>query len=806
MALFDPIRMGSSQPTGYEIQRSLRFNNNDSAHLSRTLSSEGNKRLWTWSGWLKLGKRPDNQRFIFSQRTSSSNQCNIQYSGDGRFRFESGGGKGNAFTQGFFRDPTAWYHLVVTLDSDNSTANDRIIIYVNGERQDLDISPTISTGDHGINNNNAQVIGREADTNSLAYDGYMAEIHFIDGARKAPSDFAETDSITGEYKPIKYVGTYGSQGWYYNFSDNSNNTASTLGKDYSGNGHNTTPGNITIANGKDGDSFADTPTNNFCVLNVVNRGDDLQELSNGNLKRGGSSDKCLATFLLENGKYYFEYQAQDGNGNHSVGVTQHETDMRSRNNSEAAAYFANGEFKIEGNSQQSGFSSYSDGDKIGVAIDTTLATPKIWFAKNNSWQGASGNSGTFNPSGGYSLTAGKKYVFNADHGSSSSSTNGTCFFGAHQGGFNYTPPTGFVAACTQNLPEPAIFNGKKHQGTVIWTGNDTNRSITGYEFSPDWVWVKKREGGSNRSHQLFDTVRGAQNTLHSDGNGTDHSNGNRLSSFDSNGFSIGTNGGDDGINPSGGSLVAWAWDAGSSTVTNTDGNITSSIRVSTTAGFSIVTYSGNGSNGQTVGHGLGVAPSTIILKCRTANQNWRVWHKSLAADGSKRLILDQTNASENAGFLNDTAPTSSVFTLGNSDEAWNESGDTYVAYCFSEIPGYSAFGKYTGNGGAGSGVDGACIYTGFRPAWIMVKRSSASENWCIWDDVRNSNVNPNGRILRPDSNTNEGGQITGSSGHAIDFLSQGFRCRTGESKINSNGSTYVYWAFADSPAKISRAA
>ena len=804
MALFDTIRAGASAAsTDYEIERSVRFNNNDSAHFSRTLSSEGNKRLWTWSGWLKLGKMPDNQRFIFSQRTSSSNQCNIQYSGDGRFRFESGGGKGNAFTQGFFRDPTAWYHLIVTLDSDNSTANDRIIIYVNGERQGLDISPTISTGDHGINNNNAQVIGREADTNSLAYDGYMAEIHFIDGARKAPSDFAETDAVTGEYKPIKYEGTYGSQGWYYNFSDNSNNTASTLGKDYSGNGHNTTPGNITIADGIDGDSFSDTPTNNFCVLNVVNRGDDLQELSNGNLKRGGGSDKCLATFLLENGKYYFEYQAQDGNGNHIPGVTQHDTDMRSRDNTQAAFYASNGEFKIEGGSQQSGFSSYTDGAIIGVAIDTTLATPKVWFAKNNVWQGASGNSGTFNASGGYSLTAGKKYVFNADHGSSSSSTNGTCFFGAHQGGFNYTPPTGFGAASSKNLPEPTVSDGSQYVKTVIYTANRTARSITGVGFQPDWVWIKSRD--ASQDHAIFDAVRGVGKSLRANANQNELDFNNTLTSFDSDGFSLGNDSNVGDVNYAQVSHVAWNWFAGGSTVTNTDGNISSQVRASATAGISILTYSGNGSNGQTVGHGLGVAPSTIILKCRSANQNWRVWHKSLAADGSKRLILDQTNASENASFLNDTAPTSSVFTLGSSDEAWNESGDTYVAYCFAEVPGFSAFGKYTGNGGAGSGVDGACIYTGFRPAWIMVKRSSGSENWCIWDNVRNSNVNPNGRILRPDSTTTEGGQVTGSSGHAIDFLSQGFRCRTGEQKINTNGSTYVYWAFAVNPFKFARA-
>ena len=227
--------------------------------------------------------------------------------------------------------------------------------------------------------------------------------------------------------------------------------------------------------------------------------------------------------------------------------------------------------------------------------------------------------------------------------------------------------------------------------------------------------------------------------------------------------------------------MAWNWFAGGSTVTNTNGNISSQVRASTTAGISIVGYSGNGSNGQTVGHGLGVAPDAIIVKCRTANQNWRVWHRSLATDGSKRLLLDATNASEDANFLNDTAPTSTVFTLGNSDEAWNESGDTYIAYVFSGVEGFSKFGSYTGNGNS----DGAFVFTGFRPAWIMVKRSSGTEDWAVWDSHRDSGFNPNGFLLRPNSVSSEGGN---ESAHQIDILSNGFKFRNSDSKGNGSGS------------------
>ena len=831
MPLFDPIRLGASQPSGYEIQRSVRLNHNDSAYFLRTsVGSPTNVKIWTMSIWLKRDALPNgfDMEILFGNDyvTSGISTRGFQFAvNHSNTMFDQlleafDGASGNLIgrSDGKYRDPTAWMHLVVRCDTTQGTQSNRMRIYINGV--DIQFSNNLSQNQELTWNKGSreQYLGCHSVNGSVDrfYRGYMAEAHFIDGSSEDPSSFAETDSETGEYKPIKYIGTYGNNGWYLAFTDNSNTTATTLGKDYSGNGNNMTPSGFSVADGKNGDSFADTPTNNFCTLNSVNRGDDLQELVNGNLRRSGSSDKCLATFLLENNKYYFEYLPEDNNGNHLPGVTQHDTDMRTRNNNQAAFYAPNGEYKIEGGTQTGGQPTYASGDVIGVAIDTTLATPKIWFAKNNSWI-LSGDPS--NGTNGQSLTAGKKYVFNADHGSSSSSTTGTCLFGAHKGGFTYDPPTGFVAACSKNLPTPAIFKGKEHVNTIAYTGNSTNRSISGFGFSPDWVWVKKREGGTNRSHQLFDTLRGAQQTLHSDGTGDSHSNGNRLSSFDSDGFSIGTSGGDDGINPSGADLVAWAWDAGSSTVTNTTGSISAQVRANATAGFSIIKYTGNGTQFATIGHGLGVKPKSFIIKEMSGGTttNWRVYHEGLN-DGSSpedfNLQLNDTDAEDNRFDFADTAPSSSVITLGNHVSV-NANNEEYICYVFSEVPGYSAFGKYVGNGGAGTGKDGAYIYLGFRPQWIMVKRASASENWCIWDDVRNSsnptgspsiNENPNGRILRPDSNTNEGGNVTGSSGHAIDFMSQGFLCRTGESKINSNGSRYVYWAFASSPAKIARAA
>ena len=236
--------------------------------------------------------------------------------------------------------------------------------------------------------------------------------------------------------------------------------------------------------------------------------------------------------------------------------------------------------------------------------------------------------------------------------------------------------------------------------------------------------------------------------------------------------------------------IGWGWKAGGAAVSNTSGNITSSVSVNQEAGFSIVSYTGNGSNGQTVGHGLGKKPAWIILKNRDATQNWRVWHKSLASDGSKRLLLDAVNASEDAGFLNDTAPTSTVFTLGNADDAWNANGNKFIAYCWAEIPGYSKFGEYKGTGNS----NGSFINVGFKPAFVLVKGKGFAGNWNLFD-IKRPGVNPTNDRLFPNLNNSE--TDGSSSNNQIDILANGFKIRGSNVDTNSAGSTYLYMAFAE---------
>ena len=788
MALFDTIRAGASGTGDYEIKRSLRFNSADSANLSRTLSSDGNRRLWTWSGWLKLGKQPSGQRFIFSQRTSSSNQCNIQYSENGRFRFESGGGKGNAFTQGQFKDPSAWYHLIVTLDSDNTTANDRIIIYVNGERQGLDISPTISTGDHGINNNNAQVLGREADTNSLEYDGYMAEIHFIDGARKQPSDFAETDAVTGEYKPIKYTGTYGSQGWYYNFSDNSNTTASTLGKDYSGNGNNTTPSNISVSSGSGNDSLEDTPTNNFSTLNpIAGYETNFEESTNGNLDFSLSHGEFgFSTFEIPtSGKWYAEVVFTT-HASGRCGITnlnkKNDTKWNGIDN-------LGGEIRVDDSVVQSGISNTIGNNKIvGIKVDRDAGT--IAWEVDGSAAGSAVNIS--------SMSDPNNLVFAVGRNSSGGSAP-TGFVNFGQRPFSHLP-TGYKALNSQNLPEPTIPKGDKYFDTALWTGNSNSngdgnsQNITGFDFSPDWVWGKPRS--TSHFHTWVDTVRGAGNLLFSNSTVVEETNVTAISAFLSNGFTVGDQG--NALNNNGQTYVGWVWDTGSTTVTNTNGTISTSVRANTTAGISIATWTSDGQGSPTsLGHGLGVRPDFLIIKNRTGSSgNWQCWSPTFSNATNDFISLNLDDGKQTAGAAMWGTMNSTVVNFRHSANSSN--GNTMVGFFFSNVEGFSKSGAYIGNGNS----NGSFVFTGFRPAWIMVKRTSGSENWAVWDSVRDSGVNPNGFLLRPDSSTDEGGNVTA---HQIDILSNGFKLRNSDTKGNGSGSTYVYLAFAENPFKYARA-
>jgi hypothetical protein len=323
--------------------------------------------------------------------------------------------------------------------------------------------------------------------------------------------------------------------------------------------------------------------------------------------------------------------------------------------------------------------------------------------------------------------------------------------------------------------------------TKLYTGNGSAQSFTldgSEDMQPDWVWIKPRSFQDN--HILVDAVRGTNKILRSNLENDEDTLTTMLTSFDSDGF---TTGGNDNVTRNSETFVAWNWKASGSTSSDSNGSITSTISANTTAGFSIVTWTGNGSSGATIGHGLGVKPRMIISKRRDSTSQWTVYEAINGA--TKYMTLNQTDATSSAtSRWNDTEPTASVFSVGNSAEV-NGSGGTYIAYCFADIKGYQKIGSYIGNGNS----DGTFAYIGFRPAWIMIKKSSGTENWSMYDAKRNTNGDSDTLPLNADNNSNE----NGNTGKNMDILSNGVKMKTSNGELNGSGDTYIYMAFAESP-------
>ena len=324
--------------------------------------------------------------------------------------------------------------------------------------------------------------------------------------------------------------------------------------------------------------------------------------------------------------------------------------------------------------------------------------------------------------------------------------------------------------------------------TVLYTGDGAaSKSITGVGFEPNFVWIKGRNNADNNN--LYDSVRGVQKVLRSNLTDAEVTYSNSLLSFDTDGFTVGTH---TPVNRSGGNIVSWNWLAGGTGSANTDGTISSTVSANTTAGFSIVSYTGNGTAGATVGHGLGATPAMFLIKRRDVGDGWIVYHhKNTSAPETDHLRLDNTSAtSDDNTKFNDTAPTSSVFSLG-SDTSVNGSSSTFIAYCFAEKKGYSKFGSYTGNNSA----DGTFIYTGFSPAFVLVRNTSAVAHWMIQDNRRSdaNGDNPANKRILPSSNVAE------ATDSPIDLLSNGFKIRSTGSYTNDSGNVYIYMAFAEQP-------
>ena len=557
---------GQADSGPYEIKRSLRFNAGDSANLTKTFSS-GNQKTFTLSFWVKGASNAlYTNRPIFTYGSSTASYFDINITTAGVFQF-SDYYTYYIQTSANFRDPSAWYHFVVSIDTTQSTAADRVKLYVNGVETATGGSDPTQNLDFGMNMNQVHAIGSSTTGTGGFIAGsemYLAEYHFVEGQQLAADSFGEYDD-NNVWQPKRYSGSYGSNGFYLNFEDNS--SVSALGTDSSGNNNDWTVTNFSVTAGDTNDSLLDTPTDyeatsgnpggNYCTLNPLTATTNFVP-TDGNLKGTMSSGTggCLGTMAFpKTGKWYFEVVFDSVPGYNHVGIATEKSNCIVSNAN--PGYDETNEFTYWQNGNKTNNVAYgatfAANDVIGIAFDADAGS--LVFYKNGTSQGvnATGLFDTYFP-------------FIPGYASY------TCYANFGQRPWAQTPPTGYKALCSFNLPDPPIVDSSTVFDTKLWSGTGSSQDITGYGFSPDFVWAKRRNAAST-SHLLFDTIRTATKGLHSDSSAAEFTDTATLTAFNSDGFTLG---GHSYSNASGGTYVGWAWDAGSSNTSVSANNLTSS--------------------------------------------------------------------------------------------------------------------------------------------------------------------------------------------------------------------------------------
>jgi len=809
------------------------------------------------------------------------------------------------------RDFSAWYHCLVSFDSTSSTASERQMkIFINGTQ--------VTTGTFGAINQNDKfpltaqgsanggvTIGRHV-TVGYYIDAYFADFYVIDGQALTPDSFTEIKN--GICIPKAYDGTYGNNGFRLEFKQTGTSAdASGLGADTSGNAN-----HFTVNSLSDHDSnLPDSPENNFAILNKADA--RYGSFSEGNLRDTYATTGELrrSTHASKTGKWYVEVNCI-GSGGYNLGIYPTEGFNKDSDPNYGVHYRGSTGQKVVSNSVSSYGATYGINDIIGIAVDMDNNT--VTFYKNNVSQGsisytidtdhafhnysASGSSAFFNFGQDSSFGGNETAQGNTD-------ANG-------QGDFYYSPPSGFLALCSNNLDDTTLSPNQSEQAddhfnTVLWSGNSTARDIS-VGFEADWVWTKMRS--HDNAHYIYDSSRGDNTDIYSNLTQQESTTSGRLTFGNTDGFSLGT---DAQTNGSGYTFVGWCWNgegsaptktykvvvvsdsgnkyrfrnsadsatfaqsavtldlqeggtyvfdwsdstaqghpirfsttsdgthgggsayttgvvnddsnykttitvAGSAPTlyyycsnhsgmggqintntthgsTNFDGSLLSVVQSNQTSGFSISKYTGNLTAGATYGHGLGTAPDIVITKSRSVTGKWIFL---TTAEPTKYGYLHLSDAFTTLNmddrFGNNTSvvlPSSTVVTIGTNVDV-NTSGTTYISYCFSEIEGYSKFGSYIGNGS----TDGTFVYTGFRPAWVMIK-STSTGHFLIHDSTRS--------IFNVIDEDLFASVSSAESDNSVDkdFLSNGFKHRVSHSSVNANGTTYIYMAFAEQPFKFS---
>lgn len=761
-------RVGAVIPSGssYLVSRSLRFNPSNSAYLGRTPAASGNLTTWTMSLWFKRSGSFGTYRTLFSQITSAGATTEIDFETSDRLAFYANSSGAGFVSNAVFRDTTSWHHLVITWDTNNATASDRLRAYIDGSRITSFASstnPSLGMQSY-FNRNLASGIGAYVypGTGIAQYfDGYIAEVNFTDGFALDATSFGQTDSTSGEWVPKSYTGSYGTNGFYLNFADNSNTTAATLGKDLSPNSNHWTPNAFSVAAGAAGDSFTDSPTQNYYSIDPNLPAHSSTSMSAGNTRVTQSTfgwygrQFSNTSFKEYKNKLYWEFlyegaaTAGAGAPTFIIGMDVRGFPLNSPGGTGTFSTYLNwngSAYSTGGVSAFSGAGSIATNTVVRFALDTT--TGKFWIGTNSTWYGL---GGTADPATGAYPTATLNldldYVFFGQFNGDTSAAVGTFNFGAKP--FSSTAPAGFTTMKSSVLP----------------AANAT-------DFTPDLVIIKSRAGADPA---LYDSVRGATVELATDLTNGETSQPNGLQSFTKTGFKVGNLA---KLNTAATSYVAWSWKKG------------------TTPGLDIVTYTGTGSS-NIQSHGLGVAPAMMMVKRRDSTSGWYVWHKGYATPSQSYQQLESiaavaTDASIWAGF----APGAGTFSVNNSSLT-NATSATYVNYLWAEIPGFSRFGTYTGNGS----VDGTFVWCGFKPAFILVKCQQGSTSYFSVFDAARGPWNLNAEMI----NLSDNGAGNSASGNSVDFLANGFKFRNFGGTNYGTSYTYIFMAIAETPFKSANA-
>jgi len=803
--MFNPEAHTSGE-TGFQIARSLRFNSADSAYLSRVMGVPTDTKKYTFSGWVKRAviNAPANRVAIIGGS-----------GGDEFFGFGAAGANGdkiNAYTgaalsyetNALYRDPTAFMHVLINFDSANGVQADRLIVKINGVRQ------TTSTASVALNqasffnaNGVTAYIGRWSAGN---YGDYLlANVHFIDGQTKDYTDFTEADATTGVLVPKDYTGTYGTNGFWLKFSDNSNTTAATLGKDSAGS-NNWTPNSFSVTAGVGNDSLTDTPTNygtdtgvggevrgNYATLNPLHKSATGSQptLSDGNLKfTGVATGVALSTLAIpRSGKWSAEVDLTTFVSFTEFGIGSEGAKGDGVGGPQASIYW-NGNIYSNLNNvltlrtgSDGALTTSGDIGLIYVDVDNN----KIWIGRNRSgvltWAGGGSPftpaTPTFSAAGGggaygttVDLQTGNHFFLVAAYSTS------VFNFNAGQRAFA-TTSTGYKALCTQNLATPAILKPTAYFDNETYTGTGATRSLSTLGFQPDLVTFRQRSATNDWA--WYDAVRGVEKRLES--NNTDAevtADTTGLTAFGSTGYTTGLLA---QINTSAATYVTQMWKEG------------------TVPGLDIVTYSGDNTANRNISHGLGVQPDFVIVKRRDAVGAWFVWHRAAMTGNTywTNFLNAPSSAESNVNSPWGTANWSSTqfMVSNNATNNANATGATYVAYLFAAVPGFSAFPKVTGNGVA----DGPFVYLGFRPAFVVTKPINAAGSWQAYDAKRNA-FNPVNLQLMWNYAT--GGETT-EANRIFDFVSNGVKYKGTATEFNVSSQITAVVAFAETTAKYSRA-